>query len=172
MQLVPRRTRARLTVRQGLVNRQWTRNITGSLTPVTIAEYLDLWEATENIILNDQPDKTVWRWSPDGNYSAKSAYRMMHAGSVPFRGHSLIWETWAPLRVKIFLWLTFTRRHWTNDLRARHGLEAREECYLYDQAPETKDHILCSCPYSREVWFHICRTLGCELLAPAPSVLA
>ncbi|XP_066316048.1 uncharacterized protein [Miscanthus floridulus] len=102
VQLVPRRTRARLTVRQGLVNRQWTRNITGSLTPVTIAEYLDLWEATENISLNDQPDRTVWRWSPDGNYSAKSADRMMHVGSVPFRGHLLIWETWAPLRLTVY----------------------------------------------------------------------
>ena len=34
----------------------------GSLTPVTIAKYLDLWEATEYISLNDQPDRTVWRW--------------------------------------------------------------------------------------------------------------
>jgi hypothetical protein len=31
---------------------------------------------------------------------------------------------------------------------------------------------LCSYPYSREVWFHICQTLGHDLPAPAPSVLA
>jgi hypothetical protein len=94
------------------------------------------------VTLSDQRDRTVWRCSPDGRYSAKSAYKMLHTGSIPFQGHSLIWKTWAPLMVKIFLWLAFKRRHWTNDRRTRHGLEAREECYLCDQATETIDHIL------------------------------
>ena len=42
----------------------------------------------------------------------------------PLLGHKLIWKTWAPLRIKIFLWLAFRRRHWTGDRRLRHGLEA------------------------------------------------
>ena len=54
---------------------------------------------------------------------------------------ALIWKTWAPLKVKIFLWLAFRRRHWTGDRRRRHGLETREHCYLCDQAPETIDHV-------------------------------
>jgi hypothetical protein len=61
----------------------------------------------DTVTLNDQPDKIVWQWTPDGSYSARSAYRMLHTGVVPFLGHSLIWQTWAPLRVKIFLWLAF-----------------------------------------------------------------
>jgi len=32
--------------------------------------------------------------------SAKSAYTSLHTGSIPFRGHAIIWKTWAPLRVK------------------------------------------------------------------------
>jgi hypothetical protein len=32
---------------------------------------------------------------------------MLHAGSVHFKGHHLVWKTWAPLKVKIFLWLSF-----------------------------------------------------------------
>jgi hypothetical protein len=147
--LVSRRTRARLTVRQGLQSRHWmTRAIFGAMSTEAAAEYLDLWEATELILLNDQPDRTVWRWTPDGNYSTKSAYNMLHVGSITFRGHSLIWKTWALLRMKIFLWLTLRRRHWTNDHRARHGLETREECYLCDQTQETIDHLLCCCPYA------------------------
>jgi hypothetical protein len=141
-------------------HRQWTRSIYGGLTTTAVAAYLDLWEATEIFNLSDQPDRTVWRRTPDGEHSAKSTYARLHTGSIPFRGHSLIWKTWAPLRVKIFLWLAFRKRHWTNDRRARHGLEAQEECYLCDQAPESIDHILTCCPYSREIWFHICVTLG------------
>ena len=82
----------------------------------------------------------------------------------------MIWKTWAPLRVKIFLWLAFRRRHWTADCRARHGLDAREQCYLCDQATETIDHIIACCPYTREVWHHICQALGRQLPPATPTI--
>jgi hypothetical protein len=75
-------------------HRQWTRSIYGGLTTTAVAAYLDLWEATEIFNLSDQPDRTVWRRTPDGEHSAKSAYARLHTGSIPFRGHSLIWKTW------------------------------------------------------------------------------
>jgi len=81
-----------------------------------------------------------------------------------------MWKTWAPLRVKIFLWLAFRRRHWTADCRARHGLDAREQCYLCDQATETIDHIIACCPYTREVWHHICQALGRQLPPATPTI--
>jgi hypothetical protein len=168
---VSARARSRLTVRQGLQGRHWTRTISGALGTDAIAEYLDIWEAAEQAVVTEQPDRTIWRWTPDGSYTAKSAYNMLHAGSIKFRGHSLIWKTWAPLRVKIFLWLSFRRRHWTNDRRARHGLESREDCYICDQVQETIDHLLCRCPFAREVWFHICTALGQPLPPPEHSVL-
>lgn len=169
--LVSKRVRARLTVRQGLLDRHWTRAISGSMSSAAIAEFLDLWEATADIALGEEADRTIWRWTSDGKYSAKSAYKMLHTGALPFRGHALIWKTWAPLKVKIFLWLSFMRRHWTNDRRARHSLKIRQECFLCDQEPETIDHILCRCSYTREVWYHICQALGKALPAAANSVL-
>jgi hypothetical protein len=138
------------------------------MSTTAVAEYLDLWDATTGVRLGEQPDRVVWHWTPDDKYSTRSAYKMLHMGSIPFRGHSLIWKTWAPLTVKIFLWLMFRRRNWTNDRQARHGLEAREECYLCDQAPETIDHILCCC----QVWFHICQALGRPLLPMVQMVIA
>jgi len=80
---------------------------------------------------------------------------MLHAGSTPFLGHKLVWKTWAPLKIKIFLWLALRRRHWTGDRRRRHGLDARELCYLYDQEEESIDHIIATCSFSREVWFFV-----------------
>jgi len=94
---------------------------------------------------------------------------LLHSGSTKFLGQRLIWKTWAPLRVKIFLWLAFRRRHWTADCRARHGL-AREQCYLCDQATETIDHIIACCPYTREVWHHICQALGRQLPPATPTI--
>jgi hypothetical protein len=77
-------------VRQGLIDRRWTDDISRSLSPVAIAEFLELWEATEHVQLTDQEDKIIWRWTADGTYTMKSAYKTLHGGSIPFQGHSLI----------------------------------------------------------------------------------
>jgi hypothetical protein len=106
-QLVPRRIRDHLTVRQGLARQRWTSDIAGNMSQAAIAEFFDLWETTANIQLVEREDRTVWRWTPDGEYTAKSAYKMLHAGSIPICDHSLIWKTWAPLKVKVFLWFAF-----------------------------------------------------------------
>jgi hypothetical protein len=112
-----------------------------------IIDYLHLWNTVADIQLSDQPDRTMWRWTANGEYSAKSAYTMLHTGSTPFSDHKLVWKTWEPLRVKIFLWLALKRRHWTRDRRRRHGLEPRDRCYLCDQGEETIDHIIATCPF-------------------------
>lgn len=84
--------------------------------------------------------------SQDGCYFAKSAYNIWALLCCPFHRHNLIWKTWALLQVKIFLWLAFQRRHWTRDRQARHDLKARERCFLCNQAQETIDHIIATCP--------------------------
>lgn len=113
----------------------------------------------------------VWRWTPNGSYSASSAYKMLHHGATAFRGHRLVWKTWAPLRVRFFLWLTLRHRHWTADRRARHGLEARDVCFLCDQASETIDHIVAAYPDTRELWHHILQALHLQLPAGTASSL-
>ena len=56
------------------------------------------------------------------------------------------------------------------DRRLRHGLDAREQCYLCDQARETIDHIVASRPYTREVWTIILHAFG-RLLPPATQFI-
>ena len=68
----------------------------------------------------------------------------VHSGSIHLDGHALIWDTWAPLKVKIFRWLSFLKRHWTTDRRCRHGLDANPNYTLCDQEPETSDHLCAS----------------------------
>lgn len=130
--LVPPRTRQRQTVRGGLHERSWANCLQGGMSMQAILDYLHLWRVVSNVQLTSDPDRTVWRWSEDGTYSARSAYMKLHIGSAPFTSHRLIWKTWAPLKIKIFLWLAFRRRHWTADRRRRHGLEAHDNCHLCD----------------------------------------
>lgn len=136
-----------------------------------ILDYLHLWQLLANVQLSSQPDQTRWRWTANGEYTARSAYRMLHSGSTPLAGHNLIWRTWAPLKVKIFLWLALRRRHWTRDRRRRHGLDAQDNCYLCDQDPESINHIVANCSFSREVWFLVLRALGLQLPPAAATSL-
>ena len=76
-----------------------------------LTDYLHLWATIDDFQLGDQPDRMVWRWTADGTYTAKSAYNIMHTGSIKMSGHRLVRKTWAPLRVKIFLWPALKRRH-------------------------------------------------------------
>ena len=111
---VNKRVRSRLTVAEAMHDRQWVRGIQGVLSVTAIAEYLQLWSRLDNVQLQPaQDDQRIWPWTNNGQYSAKSAYLMLHQGSATFPGHKLIWQTWAPLKVKIFLWLAFRQRHWT-----------------------------------------------------------
>ena len=105
----------------------------------------------------------IWKWSASSQYCSSSAYRALHLGSVAFLGSKLIWRSWLPLRVKIFLWLAFRRRHWTADRRRWHGLEARELCWLCEPEPETCDHLIFRCRFARVVWRLVLNKAGLQL---------
>ncbi|WVZ92032.1 hypothetical protein U9M48_038130 [Paspalum notatum var. saurae] len=141
--VIPRRIAKTLTVAEGPEDRAWTGGIVGGLTVAVLEDYVALWAKLDNVALLDNvEDKVIWQWTADGQYSTKLAYLMLHQGSSVFSGHELIWKSWLPLRVKLFLWLAVRRRLWTSDRRRRHGLDARETCFLCDDAPETIDHLL------------------------------
>lgn len=99
-------------------------------------------------------------------------YGALHQASHPPPGYDLIWETWAPLKIKLFLWLALRKRHWTADRHRRHGLDANDNCFLCDQQTESIDHIIVECSYSRQVWCQI-RTALQELhhQEPANSII-
>jgi len=71
---VPRRSRPCLTVQQGLLDQRWASTFSGVLSNEALAEYLDIWEATEHVTLNDAQGRVIWHWTSDGLYSAKSVY--------------------------------------------------------------------------------------------------
>jgi hypothetical protein len=110
-----------------------------------------LWDLVSQIQLGYGKDNLIWRWTPDRKYFSKSAYI-----SGPC---SRIGKTWAPLRVKFFLWLAIRGCHRTADKRRRHRLHVDDHCYLCDQNPETIDHIIASYSFSRQVWWTILAVL-------------
>jgi hypothetical protein len=92
-QRIPQRVRRKLIVRDGLQGRAWVRSFSGGLSVLEITDYLHLWSVVDGIRLGDQPDRTIWRWTAHGTYTAKSAYTMLHSGSIKMARHMFIWKT-------------------------------------------------------------------------------
>lgn len=80
-----------------------------------------------------------------------------------------LWKTWAPLKVKLFLWLAIWKRCWTADRLARRGLPHPARCVLCDQEEEDMQHLLIGCAFVRDIWFHVLQGVQMAQLTPTPT---
>jgi hypothetical protein len=123
---------------------------------------LRLWEEVETVERDvSMPDQILWKGSASGEYSAKSTYQMLCQGNVRWGMCKPVWKSFAPMKCKIFIWLALKYRLWTSDRRARHGLQEQSDtCFTCLQAEDKVDHILAQCPYGRQVWCEVLRSVG------------
>lgn len=140
------------TVAEALDGSAWVRHIAAPPSLQLLLEIDLICDLIDDVQLSQEPDTFTWRPTADRSYSAASAYGAMFLGSSPVLGAKQIWKTPAPPKVRFFFWLTMHGRCWTGDRRFRHGLQPSNDCIMCDQEPETMDHILIGCSFSREVW--------------------
>lgn len=158
------------TVKDGVFQHRWARDIVGAPTVQVLCQYLRVWRIIRDLVLHPlQEDRFVWRWSTDGKYSASSAYQAFFAGSVSMPGAKELWRTKAPARVKFFFWIALHRRLWTAHRRKKHGLQDGDACVLCDQEPETCDHLFVACVVARELWASVLAPAGLLDLLPTGS---
>uniref|UniRef100_A0A453BKJ8 Reverse transcriptase zinc-binding domain-containing protein n=1 Tax=Aegilops tauschii subsp. strangulata TaxID=200361 RepID=A0A453BKJ8_AEGTS len=114
-----------------------------------------------------------WKWTTSRSYSAKSCYKATFQGSIHSDSWKFIWKSWAPTRVRFFHWLADQDQCWTADRLARRGLQHHDPCLLCCPDPETMDHLLLRCPFSRQVWHDIIAWLRMPCTPPRhePSLL-
>jgi hypothetical protein len=148
------RTGKKRLLRDALHNNQWANDIAGAPTTQVMHDYLRVWEHLHSVVLQPlQPDRFVWKWSPNGGYSVSSTYRAFFTGSTKLLGAKELWQAKAPPKVKMFFWLALHRRLWTAERRKRHGLQDDDACALCDQHAETGSHLFLGCAFARQVWF-------------------
>jgi len=168
--IIPKRRIKQRTVQHALTNQSWISDIKGAITVGVIIDYLHLWDVLSDFFLQpDVEDRHIWRFSSDGQYSAKTAYKGFFVGTTSFEPCERIWKTWAPPKCRFFVWLVAHNRCWTADRLARRGLPHPERCLLCDQAAETIDHLLVQCVFAREFWFRFFSRIGLQAFSPQPT---
>ena len=155
------------TVEEGLLNNNWARDISGALTVQVILDYLLVWELTRSVhLMPEMPDRFIWKWTSDHNFSTASAYRAFFIGQTEIQGAKLLTKARAPNKCKFFMWLVLHDRCWTAARRKRHGLQEDDTCILCAQEVESISHLLVRCVFAREVWHRVLSRLGWHTLVP------
>ena len=75
----------------------------------------ELWDLLQGIQLTGSPDTIIWRWTTNGEYTAKSAYNAQFFGSYSqFKGE-YIWKAEVEGKHKFFAWLLVQSKILTAD---------------------------------------------------------
>jgi hypothetical protein len=111
----------------------------------------------EGVILNNEPDKLVWKLTNTGEFSVKSLYLAMQCNEVvPYK---FMWKVKIPLRIKTFLWLMLKKSILTRDVLLQRGGKCEKKC-LFCGCNETIDHLFFKCPLARYIWNVVSCTFG------------
>lgn len=103
MALFTHNKRKNRSVADALEANAWIRDIDHNLSQQIIDEYLQLADKIQNVVLSQtDEDQTTWVHSADGQYSAKSAYKIQFQDRLNCTASEIIWKTKAPPRCKFF----------------------------------------------------------------------
>jgi hypothetical protein len=169
VKLVRPSVRRARTVADGLSANAWASDIGGELTVEALREYLALWNAIQRVPRRGlgEDDAFRWKWTSNGRFSSKSAYRTLFHGTVALPGAANVWNSFAPLKFKMHAWLALRRRCWTADRRRRRGLRTHIMCPLCGSRQETLDHITLQCPFAMAIWAGAVARLGLPNIVPS-----
>ena len=149
-------TRKRRSVMRELQEENWIRSVARLSSPTHLQEFIALASVITQVALNpDQEDSITWRWTPNGIYSAASAYAAQFSGSYPRFSPAKIWEAHAEPKCKFFAWLVLHGKILTADMLAIRGWPHDPCCPLCLRAPETATHLCKDCLFAAAVWSHV-----------------
>ncbi|KAM0829110.1 hypothetical protein ACQ4PT_067085 [Festuca glaucescens] len=156
-------------VSDGLPGDAWVRDITGELSVDAVVQYLHLWDAVHGVVLSEGEDSFTWKWTADGQFSTRSAYRAFFNGSTVLPGARQLWHSFTPFKYRFHAWLALRGRCWTADRRLRKGLPSHTLCPLCSAANETLDHLSLQCPFAIAIWTGVLQHARIGILPPADS---
>ena len=83
--IIPKMRIKQRTVQDALTNQSWISDMKGATTVGVIIDYLHLWDVLSDFFLQpDVEDRHIWRFSSDGQYSVKTAYKGFCCGDYIF----------------------------------------------------------------------------------------
>lgn len=137
----------------GLQNNKWIDHIYPPSSQQEINEFIVLWEALAGTTLEAEvEDDITWKWTEDGEYSAKSAYLAQFQGRLSKIRVTPIWKAHAEGKCRFFAWTLLHKKILTANNLQKRGWTEDTDCRLCGNDFETPTHLCKDCPYTKEVW--------------------
>jgi hypothetical protein len=121
-------------------------------TATEMAEFVSLWALVNEVELTETEDAVRWKWTANGHYSSKSAYRAQLIGSYCTFDALAIWKAKTEGKHRFFTWLLVQRKILTADKLLARNWPCNSVCPLCDQEAETAEHLCLQCVFAQEVW--------------------
>jgi hypothetical protein len=104
--------RKNLTVQKALEDNRWIAHLIPLITSQEIREYATLWEEVSQTQLDDNiHDNIRWRWTEDGEYTAKSAYCIQFQRTFTKLKLQPIWKANAEPKCRFFAWTLLHKKN-------------------------------------------------------------
>ncbi|XP_071680370.1 uncharacterized protein [Lolium perenne] len=118
------------TVQEALADHNWVADIAvDAFTAEHMEQYVHLWDLPSEVqLIPDTEDSITWSLTPNGCYSASSAYKVQFLAAFPCQFGKIVWKTWAPPKCRFFAWLAIQNLLWTADRLAKRGWPHHPTC--------------------------------------------
>ena len=120
----------------------------------------------ESLSSRPHEDKITWLHTADGQYTARSAYRIQFLGMASSMTAKITWKTKAPPKCRFFTWLMLQNRIWTAARLMLRQWPNDYFCQLCVRNLETVSHLFQECGYSRSVWDKVGSWVSAAALRP------
>lgn len=114
--------------------------------------------------ITDKPDTIEWKWFSTTKFSTKQCYLFLQDGGIRPFFSNIFWKIKIPEKIKYFVYLCFLDKIQTKANLVKHGWKGKVNCSLCGSNPETVEHLLLQCTFSRVVWTTLLQNLRLQEL--------
>ncbi|KAL6613961.1 hypothetical protein ACP70R_036231 [Stipagrostis hirtigluma subsp. patula] len=157
------------TVDKELRDYAWIRNLVGFSVQDHMDELIIMLQALQGIQLTNDEDKITWKWTANGEYTARSAYNVQFIGTTRMTWPQTVWKADTKPKCKFFAWLILHNRANTAEVLAAKNWTHEEFCSYCLCFFETGDHLFRECNFTEAVWQQVCNTLHLQHLIQTRS---
>lgn len=105
------------SVKEALANFRWILGIQAGFNVGMLQQFCSLLAPTLNChLMENERDVITWKFTPNGQYTAKSAYLAQFHGLVRKPYIKICWKVWAPEKCRFFGWLLVQEKIPTCDI--------------------------------------------------------
>jgi hypothetical protein len=134
--------KSRMVARE-LRNKSWMGAARHISSREELVEFIKLWSLIKNIKLREEEnDHIQWKWTPNGEYFAASAYHLQFQGSHPPFQTGQLWKARTEPKVKTFGWTAMHQRIPMAEILTARGMESNQMCLLCNACDEDARHLL------------------------------